>query len=49
MTHECWCCGKPIRRGEPAESLPGGPVAVHATCLQRDDTTERDEPLEQAA
>ena len=43
MTHECWCCGKPIRRNEPAEALPGGPVAVHATCLQRDqDEVERE-------
>ena len=51
MTCECWCCGKPIRRNEPAESLPGGPVAVHAACLRRDDTSavERDEALEQAA
>jgi hypothetical protein len=36
MAPECWFCGEPIRRGEPAESLPHGDIAVHARCVQRD-------------
>jgi len=51
MTFECWFCGKPIRRNEPAESLPGGTVAVHASCVQRDVSgrVEGDETLTRAA
>lgn len=51
MTPECWFCGKPIRRDEPAESLPGGTVAVHARCVQRDIAggVERDTTLKTAA
>ena len=31
-----WFCGKPNRKYEPAESLPGGTCAVHARCAERD-------------
>jgi hypothetical protein len=44
MTPECWYCGKPIRRNEAAESLPGGPVAVHARCV-----TPAEDALKKAA
>lgn len=35
MVPECWFCGRPIKKDEPAESLHGR-IAVHAKCLQRD-------------
>ena len=50
MAPECWFCGNPIRRGEPAESLQGR-IAVHAKCVQRDaaaDQTRSDELAEAA-
>ena len=40
MARECWFCGRPIRRHEPAESLQGR-VAVHAKCVERQ-TTEQE-------
>ena len=49
MAFECWFCGKPIRRKEPAESLPGGTVAVHAECVRRDAGDRADEPAKRAA
>ncbi len=36
MAPECWSCGEPIRRNEPAECLPYGRVAVHAKCVRRE-------------
>lgn len=35
MVAECWFCGRPIKRDEPAESLQGR-IAVHTECVQRD-------------
>jgi hypothetical protein len=40
MVPECWFCGRPIKRDEPAESLHGR-IAVHARCVQRDIDPER--------
>ena len=51
MAPECWFCGNPIRRNDPAESLQGS-VAVHARCVQRDvagQAPARDEGLKTAA
>jgi hypothetical protein len=42
MVPECWFCGRPIKRDEPAESLHGC-IAVHAKCVQRDIDPEREE------
>jgi hypothetical protein len=36
MAPQCWFCGTTIRRGEPAERLPHGEIAVHAKCVQKD-------------
>ena len=38
MDPDCWFCGRPIREGEPAESLPPSTLAVHAVCVERDVT-----------
>jgi len=35
MVPECWFCGRPIKRDEPAESLQHS-IAVHARCVERD-------------
>jgi hypothetical protein len=40
MVPECWFCGRPIKRDEPAESLQHS-IAVHARCLERDIDRER--------
>ena len=38
MAPQCWFCGTTIRRGEPAESLPHGQIAVHAKCVRKEET-----------
>jgi hypothetical protein len=38
MAPQCWFCGTTIRRGEPAESLPHGQIAVHAKCVRKEGT-----------
>ena len=40
MVPECWFCGRPIKKDEPAESLQGR-IAVHTECVQRDIDPER--------
>ena len=42
MDPDCWFCGRPIREGEPAESLPPSTLAVHAICVERDVTGGND-------
>jgi len=42
MVPECWFCGRPIKKDEPAESLQRS-IAVHARCVQRDIDPERRE------
>jgi hypothetical protein len=41
MAHECWFCGRPIRRVDRAETLPGGTIAVHADCVRQDADSQR--------
>ena len=42
MVPECWFCGRPIKKDEPAESLQRS-IAVHARCVERDVNRERQE------
>jgi hypothetical protein len=49
MAPECWFCGEPIRRTDPAEALPGGAVAVHARCVRRDADGRSTVTVKQAA